>query len=608
MKSSCLWALLALAMAARPAAALERWFYVSDNLQVDQNVTNLIALMQLASQEGYTHMLLSDSKFCHLSSEPSWYFDNVNAVKQAATNLNLEIVPAVFPVGYANDLLFNNPNLIEGLPVTNSLIVVSNGLGYLQPTPAVSLPSFSNLGAWSWYDNTVVEDNGTACVTNPNGANARVVKTIAVSPFHQYHITVGIKTSNFLTTPNVEVLGNGQALNYTDLAVAQTQDWTNYDIVFNSLSNSEVSIYFGVWGGTTGSLWWTNATISETAFMNLIRRPGAPLTIQTESGTSLIEGTDFAALTDPLMGTVPYNGVYDIYHTPPQLQLLSTNLTNGTRLLASWYHAITVYDGQAAICLSEPATQALLLGQAQQMQALWGTRAYFMSHNEIRVMNWCAACQARHLDAGPLLANNVQMCASILRQVNPGGRIYVWSDMFDPNQNAVPNYYLVRGNLTGSWLGLDSDIIIVPWDYGTRSASLQFFAGLGNRQMIAGYYDSSPNLVTNWLNAAAPYAGITGVMYTTWVPNYSDLGTFIQYVTNYPAPNIWYAPRLLAGASASQPQLILEGQRGYNYKVQQSSNLVNWITWTNFTASDATVNLSPPNTGAAQFYRAACVP
>jgi hypothetical protein len=608
MKSSCLWALLALAMAARPAAALERWFYVSENLQVDQNVTNLIALMQLASQEGYTHVLLSDSKFCHLSSEPSWYFDNVNAVKQAATNLNLEIVPAVFPVGYANDLLFNNPNLIEGLPVTNSLIVVSNRLGYLQPTPAVSLPSFSNLGAWSWYDDIVVEDNGTARVTNPNGANARVVKTIAVSPFHEYHITVGIKTSSFLTTPNVEVLANGRALNYPDLAVAQTQDWTNYDIVFNSLSNSEVSIYFGVWGGTTGSLWWTNATVSETAFMNLIRRPGAPLTIQTESGTSLIEGKDFAALTDPLMGTVPYNGVYDIYHTPPQLQLLSTNLTNGTRLLASWYHAITVYDGQAAICLSELATQALLLSQAQQMQALWGTRAYFMSHDEIRVMNWCAACQARHLDAGPLLANNVQMCAAILRQVNPGGRIYVWSDMFDPNQNAVPNYYLVRGNLTGSWLGLDRDIIIVPWDYGTMSASLQFFAGLGNRQMIAGYYDSSPNLVTNWLNAAAPYAGITGVMYTTWVPNYSDLGTFIQYVTNYPAPNIWYAPRLLAGASASQPQLILEGQRGYNYKVQQSSDLVNWITWTNFTASDATVNLSPPNVGAAQFYRAAYVP
>jgi len=115
-----------------------------------------------------------------------------------------------------------------------------------------------------------------------------------------------------------------------------------------------------------------------------------------------------------------------------------------------------------------------------------------------------------------MLANNVRSCAGILRQVNPGGRIYVWSDMFDPNHNAHANYYLTRGNFTNSWSGLDSDIIVVPWYYGQRAASLQFFAKLGNRQLIAGYYDSAPTLVTNWLNAARPYAGICGVMYTTW--------------------------------------------------------------------------------------------
>src|SRR2546422_9156779 len=44
-------------------SALERWFYVSQNLWVDQNVTNLLTLMQRASQAGYTHLLLNDSKF-----------------------------------------------------------------------------------------------------------------------------------------------------------------------------------------------------------------------------------------------------------------------------------------------------------------------------------------------------------------------------------------------------------------------------------------------------------------------------------------------------------------------------------------------------------------
>src|SRR5947208_12534365 len=52
-----------------------------------------------------------------------------------------------------------------------------------------------------------------------------------------------------------------------------------------------------------------------------------------------------------------------------------------------------------------------------------------------------------HLDAGALLAENVKTCIQILREVNPGGRIYVWSDMFDPHHNAHKDYYLVHGDL-----------------------------------------------------------------------------------------------------------------------------------------------------------------
>ena len=592
------------------ASALERWFYVSQNLWVDQNVTNLVALMQRASQAGYTHLLLNDSKFCRLATMDAHYFQNLGVIKQAATNLNLEIVPAVFPVGYSNDLLFNDPNLIEGLPAQSTLLVVSNGLASIQPDPPVTFPGgdFSNLSRWTWKDNNLVEDIGTARVTNPNGANARIVQQLTVQPFRQYHISVQIKATNFLVAPQVAVLAGNQALNYNFLGVQPTQGWTTHHVVFNSLSNSTVNVYFGVWGGTTGSLWWDNAAIEELAFLNLIRRPGAPLTILTEGGATLVEGADFSTLTDPLMGSVPYPGVYDVYHFPPHLQLLSNTLTNGTRLRASWYHAATVYDGQAMICPSEPAALNLLHDQAQRMHAAWGARGYFMSHDEIRVLNWCAACQTRSLDAGPMLADNVRACAAILRQVNPGGRIYVWSDMFDPNHNAHANYYLVRGDLTGSWQGLDSDIIVVPWNYDTRAASLQFFAGLGNRQVIAGYYDSDPTLVTNWLSAARPYTGISGVIYTTWQNNYSNLEPFEQLVATYPAPGHWLTPRLLVSFVGSQPQLVLEGERSHQYLIEQTLDLSHWAAWTNLTANDATLTfplLPPPN--GSQFFRAACL-
>jgi len=119
------------------AAALERWVYCAQNLLVDQNTTNLIALMQRAHQAGYTHILLSDSKFGHLADLDSRYFQNVAKIMQAATTLNLEIVPTVFPVGYANDLLYNDPNLIEGMPVQDALLVVTNGVAAVQADPPV---------------------------------------------------------------------------------------------------------------------------------------------------------------------------------------------------------------------------------------------------------------------------------------------------------------------------------------------------------------------------------------------------------------------------------------------------------------------------------------
>jgi hypothetical protein len=601
-------------------SALERWFYVTENLSEDENVTNVVALMQRAALAGYTHMLINDARFCRLATMDADYFNNVNLIKQAANSLNLEIVPAVFPIGYSNDLLFNDPNLIEALPVTNALLVVSNGFAVIQPDPPVAFPGgdFSDLSLWSWKDDTVVADNGTARVTDPNGANARIVQQLMVTPFRQYHISVQIKTTNCVVAPQVLVLGGDDlVLNYNDLGVQPTQEWTTHHVVFNSLTNTTVSVYFGVWGGTTGTLWWDNAVIEEVAFLNLVRRPGAPLSITVEGGAPLVEGMDFATLTDPLMGTVPNPGVYDVYHTPPQLQIFSTGLpdgtlppglTNGTRLRASWSHAVTVNHDQANICVSEPATLDILRDQAQRMQWTWGTRGYFMWLDEIRVFNWCPACQARQMDAGAMLADNVQTCASILRQVNPGGRIYVWSDMFDPYHNAHANYYLARGNFANSWTGLDSDIIVANWNYYQRAASLQFFANLGNRQLIAGYYDSAPRLVINWLNAAQPYSGICGVMYTTWQDNYSDLETFEQLVANYPAPSLWLAPRLLSFLDGGQARLVLEGERGRNYVVEQSQDFVNWSTWINVTADDATLTFAPDAiNGTVQFYRAACV-
>ena len=530
-RQGCLLVLLCLFTwaGAWPAAALEQWLYCAQNLWVDKNIDELETLFQRAAQAGYTHVLLSDSKFAKLGDMDARYFRNVERVKKIAAATRLEIVPTVFPVGYSNDILWHDPNLIEALPVREALFAVKNGEARLQPEVATGFAGgdFSNLKLWGWRDPNVLPENGAVLINDPNGQNARLSQKIKLTPFRQYHVAVRVRTQEFRGTPEVKVLAGNRGLNYDSLGVKPTQDWKTHHVVFNSLSNTSAQIYFGCWGGRTGSLWFDDATLEEVGLVNLVRREGAPLRVKTEMGETLTEGKDFTRVVDPNMGVKPWKGSYDVYHESP---VIKTSLADGTRLRVSYYHGVTVNEDQAMICPSEPRTVELLRDQARRVHSAWSAKGYMMSHDEIRVLNWCEACQKRGLDAGALLADNARTCVKILREVNPAGRIYVWSDMFDPNHNAHRDYYLVRGDLSGSWEGLNKDVTIVPWYFEKREASLKFFAERGHHQIIAGYYDHNPNQIAEWLRAAKPIQGVDGVMYTTWRHEFKDLERFSEVV------------------------------------------------------------------------------
>lgn len=456
------------------------------------------------------------------------YFKNIERVKKSAAANHLEIVPALFPVGYSNDILWHDPNLVEALPVQNVEMEVRNGIAQIvAPTePLLKGGDFENLKLWGWKDDNVLAENGAAHIHDPKGQNARISQKLMLKPFHQYHLTARIKTANFKGVPEIKLLAGERSLNHNTLEVKPTQDWTLYHAVFHTLNHTNVQLYLGAWGADSGDLWFDDATLEATAFVNLVRRPGAPLRI-AYNGRELQEGPDFAPLSDPKMGRRVWPGSYDIWHEPPTLKV-TANVPEGAKIQVSAYHAATVHDDQAMICPSEPKTLDLLRDQARRMHTAWSANAYMMSHDEIRILNWCHACRSRNLTAGQILADNVRACVKILRDVNPNGGIYVWSDMFDPNHNAHANYYLVRDTLAESWLGLDKNIFIVDWYFEKRNASLKFFADRGHSQLIAGYYDHNPNQIKQWLQAAEGLPKIEGVMYTTWRNNYADLESFAQ--------------------------------------------------------------------------------
>ena len=119
---------------------------------MDKNVDDLAALLSRASKAGYNGVLLSDSKFGRLGEMDARYFKNVERVKKIAAANHLEIVPAIFPIGYSNDILWHDPNLIEALPVRDALFVVDHGSARLNAEPEVLLKGgdFADLKQWNW--------------------------------------------------------------------------------------------------------------------------------------------------------------------------------------------------------------------------------------------------------------------------------------------------------------------------------------------------------------------------------------------------------------------------------------------------------------------------
>jgi hypothetical protein len=299
-----------------------------------------------------------------------------------------------------------------------------------------------------------------------------------------------------------------------------------------------VRIYIGTWGGKSGKLWWDGLTLEPGGFVNVIRRDSAPLKLATANALGehapLVEGKDFDRVADPKLCNDPYAGVATPWHTPPEVKVPDgSRLKDGDRVLASYYHTVIVGHSQLACDLLDPKLFEILDDQMKRVHELFGAKAYMMSHDEIRVAGWTT--DYANMTCGQALAVNVKKCCDIVRKHAPGATVYVWSDMFDPNHNAIDNYYLVKTTWAGSWEGLPRDVVMVDWYAGKAAETFKFFHARGHRQFIAGYYDGDPEAnAKQWLTAAkASPANIVGVMYTTWQSKFGDLAKFMDAVRRY---------------------------------------------------------------------------
>lgn len=545
---SPLLAVAVLAASLMPAAARaadapfeRRWVWIMANLLVDKETDRVVGLIERAGKAGYNGVVLSDTKFNILGWMPGKYFDHVARVKAAGDRAHVEIIPSVFPIGYSNALLANDPNLAEGMPVEGAPYVVRGREAVLVPDPEAKLINggledvlrerfvrfFQDKSAA--FDMEIKHGGRVSCRMQDFGTTpSRLIQRVKVRPHACYRLSCWTRTRDLSPTGAFRLLAigaNGRALSFQEGGLEPIRDWTRMEVVFNSQDQSQVNLYVGLWGAKSGSLWVDDLVFEEVSLVNVLRRPGCPFEVASDDGkTTYLEGRDFEPVADPKLGQTPYAGEYSFLHSGPTIRLKDgSRIQDGERLRVNWSHPCLVLAGATACCLAEPKVYDLLRDQARRIEDLFHPRTVFMQHDEMRVANWCRACRSKGMTPGQLLAENARRCTAILKEVSPKAGVIVWSDMFDPNHNAVKGpYYLVNGSLEGSWEGLDRSVMIANWNGGKARASLEFFARRGHEQVIAGYYDADDNF-PSWDAARKGVVGVAGFMYTTWSSRFGDL-------------------------------------------------------------------------------------
>lgn len=507
----------------------------------DSDVDEVNRVLQSAAESGCNGAVVSfglDS----LCKRPPEYFRRLKAVQETCRRLNLELIPSVFSVGYGGGVLGHNRYLAEGLPVKDALFTVQGDRAVLEPDPAVAIVnggfedfSGNRLRGYNFHDqpgevsfaDTQVFHQGKASLrmenftSNPHG-HGRVMQEVAVHPYRCYRVTCWVKTERL--TPRgafrIQVLAGNRTLAPLEFGIPETADWTKCTFVFNSLQFDRVRLYAGVWGGRGGHFWLDDWSIEEIGPLNVLRRPGTPVTVHAEDGTAYQEGRDYLPLEDSAYSP------YRVDREAPALRLTeNSRIRTGQRLRVGWYHSQKIHDSQITVCMGEPELYEIFDHEAALLAQHLQPKKVLLNMDEIRMGGTCEACRGR--DMAELLGECVRRQVESLRRYNPGVEVYIWSDMFDPNHNAHGDYYLVEGDFTGSWKYVPKDVIMAVWGGTPRPESLKFFAEQGFRMLIACYYDANDlEDVKGWMQDARDLPGIRGFMYTPWTKRYDLLPEF----------------------------------------------------------------------------------
>lgn len=508
----------------------------------DSDVAEISKVLATAGDAGLNGAVVSfglDS----LCQRDAAYFRRLEVIQRVCQSNRLELIPSVFSVGYGGGILSHNPNLAEGLPVVNAPFLVTGKEAHFLPDTSARIANggFEEHQGNRWPGFGFCDDPGRISFADTNQPHAgrvalrlenfgadphghgRVMLPVAVTPRRCYRVSLWVRTEGLQPKSAFRcfALADGRDLAPREFDLPATTDWRKISFLFNSLTNARVNLYAGVWEGKAGRVWLDDWTIEDAGPVNVLHRPGTPVTVQSRDGaTTYVEGRDYAPLNSP--GFNVYRGD----SVPAELKLLpGSRITDGERLRVSWYHPLLIHDSQVTTCMAEPELYDIFDHEAKLLAERLQPTRVLLNMDEIRMGGTCRACAGR--DLAQLLGECVRRQAAAIRRYSPDAQVYVWSDMFDPHHNAHGNYYLAQGDFTGSWKYVPTNLVMAVWGGQPREKSLRFFAEQGFPVLVAGYYDADDlGGVKNWMQAAKPFPNVRGFMYTPWTRRYDLLPAF----------------------------------------------------------------------------------
>ncbi len=255
-------------------------------------------IVQTASEHGLNGMVLS-AGLDRLDKQSPAFLERLAKVKEFCQAHKVEIIPNIFSAGYGSDVLAYNRNLAAGIPVKDAPFLVKNGQASLSPEQPAHIANGgfeqyegNRLAGYRFNDrpgevsfvDTTIFHSGKASVRFENfgrfeHGHARLMQEIEVQPQRCYRLSCWVKTEALEPRDAFRIMvlsPKDRDLAPYDPRVPATTDWRQVVMGFNSLDQSKVNIYAGVWGGKAGRFWMDDLEVEEVGLLNVLRGPERP--------------------------------------------------------------------------------------------------------------------------------------------------------------------------------------------------------------------------------------------------------------------------------------------------------------------------------------------